>query len=411
MGKKENQAWLIAGALFISLWVLWGSGFNTFGVFFMPLLKEFGRSRALTSLGSTAIVLSAGGAAPLAGWLMGWIDTRLVMGVGATLAGVSLFGASQASSFNHLMAWYVALGMGLGASSWLPASVIVSNWFKERQGTALGLTTSGMELGGMVMALVATHLIATHGWRVAYLVLATPIFVVALPLILIVVKARPEDRAPAESNGGKIVPLLSGLDVRQALQTRGFWLLALVQFVFGFGAGGSFVHLVPYLLKLGYSAQVAALAFSSALGIVVVGKPLMGMLGDNIGGRKALAAGLAICAGSIVLLLNARLSFILVLAILVYGLTLTTPVALVPVVLTDIAGLKSLGPLLGVLLFIQTAGVATGPIFVGRLFDLNGTYGGGYAILSSLMLIAALSTMGCVGEKAGVVNPLLRSAT
>jgi len=124
-----------------------------------------------------------------------------------------------------------------------------------------------------------------------------------------------------------------------------------------------------------------------------------------------LAAGLAICAGSIVLLLNARLSFILVLAILVYGLTLTTPVALVPVVLTDIAGLKSLGPLLGVLLFIQTAGVATGPIFVGRLFDLSGTYDGGYAILSALMLIAALSTMGCVGEKAGVVNPLLRSAT
>ncbi len=131
MRKQDRQAWLVAGALFISLWVLWGSGFNTFGVFFMPLLKQFGRSRAWTSALSTAIVLSAGAAAPFAGWLMEWLDARLVMGLGATLAGVSLFGISQAGSFNHLLVWYIALGIGLGVGSWLPASVIVVNWFKE----------------------------------------------------------------------------------------------------------------------------------------------------------------------------------------------------------------------------------------------------------------------------------------
>ncbi len=411
MRKQDRQAWLVAGALFISLWVLWGSGFNTFGVFFVPLLKEFGRSRAWISLLATATFLSAGAAAPLAGWLMEWLDARLVMSLGATLAGVSLFGISQAGSFNHLLVWYVALGIGLGVGSWLPASVIVTRWFKERQGTALGLTTAGMELGGMIMALLATHLIATRGWRVAYFILAIPVFAVALPLIIIVIRGRPDASTPAKATSTSTAALLPGLDIREAIRSRSFWLLGFVQFAFGFAGAGSIIHMVPYLLTLGYQAAVAALAYSAIFGIVVVGKPLMGVLGDYIGGRKALAAGSAFCAISIVLLLNAQVSFMLVLAILIFGLTAATPVALAPVVLTDIAGLKSLGPLLGWLVFLLMAGVASGPIFIGKLFDASGTYRDGYAILSAIMLIAALSTMGCVKQKAGTMRPALSSAT
>jgi hypothetical protein len=40
---------------------------------------------------------------------------------------------------------------GLGASTILPSTMVIANWFGERRGTALGLATAGMEFGGMTM--------------------------------------------------------------------------------------------------------------------------------------------------------------------------------------------------------------------------------------------------------------------
>src|SRR3984893_14131097 len=187
-----DQARLIAGALFVTLFLLWGSCYNTFGVFFTPLLKEFHCTHASISLCATAIVLFTGAAAPLAGWLIKLVDVRIVMALGATLAGISLFGISSATSFSHLLGWYVLLGMGLGGSTMVPASLVITNWFKERRGTVLGLATAGMELGGVIMTLLSAHLITTDGWRTAYMVLALPVFLIVLPLIIMVIRARPE---------------------------------------------------------------------------------------------------------------------------------------------------------------------------------------------------------------------------
>src|SRR5258708_28689411 len=101
MTEQARQARFIAGALFVTLFLLWGSGYNTFGVFFTPLLKEFHGSHASVSLCATAIVLFTGAAAPLAGWIIKIVDLRVVMGAGATLAGISLLCILMASSFNR----------------------------------------------------------------------------------------------------------------------------------------------------------------------------------------------------------------------------------------------------------------------------------------------------------------------
>jgi MFS family permease len=394
MTDQARQARLIAGALFVTLFLLWGSCYNTFGVFFTPLLKEFHGTHASISLCATAIVLFTGAGAPLAGWLVKLVDVRIVMGLGATLAGISLLGISSATSFSHLLTWYVSLGIGLGGSTMVPASLVITNWFTERRGTVLGVATAGMELGGVIMTLLSAHLITTSGWRTAYVVLAVPIFVIALPLIVIVVKTRPETKAPEGVDAP--IPLEDGLEVREAFRRRSFWLLGLAQLLFGIGAGGALVHMVPLMLKAGYAAATGALALSSVHALITVGKPTMGVLGDYIGARKALSAALAVCALGTLLMGDASQGPILVLGILFYGFMLATPVALVPVTVLDIAGPRSLGPLFGLLFFIQTVGAAIGPVIVGRMFDVSGGYMAGYALSAAIFFGAAISVLGCV---------------
>jgi MFS family permease len=404
MSEQAKEARRIAGALFVTLFLLWGSGYNTFGVFFTPLLKEFQGSHASISLCATAIVFFTGAAAPVAGALIRVVDVRLVMGAGATLAGVSLLGISRAASFNHLLIWYVLLGVGLGGSTMVPASLILTNWFKERRGTVLGLATAGMELGGVIMTLLSAHLISTNGWRAAYVVLALPVFIVVLPLIFIVVRARPETRSSDVVTGGEgpalspnpLIGAEEGLEVGEAFRKRSFWLLGVAQFCFGLGVAGALIHLVPLMLQARYSASSAALALSSVHALITVGKPTMGALGDHIGARKALAAGFAICGLGVVLMGDAARTPVLALGIFFYAFMLATPIALVPVILLDIAGPRSLGTLFGLLFFVQTIGAAIGPIIVGWIFDITGSYMAGYTLSAAIFLGAAVSILGCI---------------
>src|SRR5262249_22583412 len=58
------------------------------GVFFTPLLRQFGWGRAQLSTLQGSLAISAGISAPLIGWLLDRVEARIVMVVGAAFAGV-----------------------------------------------------------------------------------------------------------------------------------------------------------------------------------------------------------------------------------------------------------------------------------------------------------------------------------
>jgi MFS family permease len=392
MHKKPHRS-LVAAALFTTLFFVFGGCYTIFGLFFMPLVREFGATHTSVALLSTLILVMSGLTGPLAGWLLKRIGAKLVMGVGAAVAGLALIGISYSHTFTHLYIWYSVLGIGIGASTWLTASIVVTNWFKERPATALGFITMGWDLGGMLLALLAAYEIQHSGWRIAYLFLAAPIFLIVVPVVFLFVQTTPEGPTSLPGDTGTID---DSLDLSTAMRTSSFWLAGLALFCYGVGAIGSFVHLVPHLLRLGYSEKTAAFALSATIAIIAVGKPTMGVLGDRFGARPMLAAGWAIFGFSTFLLVDARSSGILVPALLFYGLTIGTSVALFPIVLAKAFGVTSLGQLLGWLFMFQTVGFAVGPVLLGKLYDLQGNYTEGYAICGMAVMIAACSILGCV---------------
>src|ERR1700730_15177650 len=224
MTARERQAWVIASSLFVSLFLLWGSGDTRGPIFFPALLKYFGWSKAQMALISSGLSLSLGISAPFAGWVLDRIEARWVMGVGAALVVVGFIMASRADTFAQLLAGNVTLGVGLGASTVLPSALVISNWFGERRGMVLGLATAGMEFGGMCMTAVCGYIIAARDWRTAYLALSGP--------VLIVVRRRPQgelQRTVAEATLA-----LPVLEVSEAFRTRAFWMLAAQAFCYGF---------------------------------------------------------------------------------------------------------------------------------------------------------------------------------
>jgi len=384
--SRDRQAWTIAIGLFVALFFLWGGGYNTSPVFVGALLNAFGWGHTRVSWLPSTLAIAVGVSGPISGWLLDRIEARIVMGTGAALAAAGFVVASRANGFSGLLIANLILGLGLGASAWLPASVVLANWFGERRGTALGLATAGMESGGMVLTFAVGYITARYGWRAAYLALSIPIAVLVLPLLLIVVRTRPQGaiKEPV-SESSRTLP---GYEIGNAIRTRVFWMLVLAQLAWGMSAG-VFVHIVAYLMGLGYTIRTATTVVGIFAGLAAVGKPTMGLLGDRIGGKNALAIAFLLIAASIIVLLNAHRGWMILPYLLLIGTAGAAPAVLVPLVLSETLGLKRFGTLYGWIQVFVTLGFFVGPLLVGRLYDLTHTYTTGFEICALIALIGA----------------------
>jgi predicted MFS family arabinose efflux permease len=389
---RERRGWLIVAVLFITLFVVFGGGYNTAGVFFDPMRKYFGWSSARQSSLQTILALTAGVTVPLFGWLLDRIEARIIMSGGVVLGGVALLLASRANSFATLAIAYIGLGAAIAASTLLPAGLIVANWFKQRRGTALGIVTSGTSIGGMIMTMVAAHTINAAGWRAGYIALALPTFLIAAPLVAIIVRRRPPDE-PGET--GSANPLAAGLDLGPALRSRSFWMIAAAQFCFSLAGAGGTVHTVPYLIRAGFRLDYAARIFSITFGLASLGKFLMGYGADRISGRTALALTLGMAALGQILLLGARNHILLGGYVLLYGAMSGAPLALIPMVIAESFGLKRFGSVSGLTGICITLGGAAGPIVGGLIVDHGIGYSAVFILFAAVLAAGAAAALGC----------------
>jgi MFS family permease len=398
---------MIVVSLFLVMVIINGSGYGAQGVFFTPLLHQFGWTRAKLSLLQSTMGLTMGAAMPLAGWLLDRVEAKAVMIAGALLAGAAFAAASQAHSFAPMLAAYIAFGFGMGASTTLPAAFVVSNWFEEQRGLALGVAMAGASFGGTVMTLIAGFALAWGGWRAGYVAMAAPIFVVAAPLILFVVKGRPPQQerlagtaaAPELAKTGRPqgagAAELPGFELGEALRNRSFWLISLAFFAFAFSATGTVVHLIPYLIGRGFAPTRAALAMAVLLAVGAAGKPLFGWFADRFSIRLSLFVVFAGLAAGYILMLRVVDAPSLVIALAVFSPVWGAALALLPVLLADACGLRRYGSISGILGVFSTLGSAGGPVAAGAVFDATHSYAPVFELYIVLLLICALTPFAC----------------
>src|SRR3984893_2017245 len=108
MTQRERQGWIIVASLFVTLVSVFGSGYNTGGLFFPHLLKHLGLSRTQApTLKGAALPLSAGLSAPLIGWFLDRVEARVVMVAGVVMTACAFLIASRVDSFGPLFGAYV----------------------------------------------------------------------------------------------------------------------------------------------------------------------------------------------------------------------------------------------------------------------------------------------------------------
>lgn len=403
MTKRERMGWLTVASLFVTLFLIFGSGYNTAGVFVTPLIKEFGWKRAKISFLQSMLAAAAGFSGPLVGWLLDRVEARVVMVAGATVAGCAWLLASSAHSYPVLIAAYILMGVGLTGATLLPASLIIANWFTGKRGLAMGLTIAGTSFGGAVMTFVAAAVIVRSGWRVGYLTLAIPMFVIVIPLVLFMIRTRPDDAPHAEGPKASVAAMsdaLPGFELSEAFRTRSFWMLCISQFLFATVAAGAGLHLIPYLIGQGYKEAFAAGMMSIVFLFTTTGKMIMGFASDRVSARVALVVNFIGSALGMILIFGARNPLILYPFVAMFGFTLGAPLVLIPLLTADCLGLKRFGAIAGVAGVFNTLGAFIGPILLGQIFDVTGSYSSAFEICFLLNIIGAAATLACLPYEA-----------
>lgn len=375
-GPRFFYGYVIVAVGFLNLAVMWGTLY-AFGVFFNPLLDEFGWSRATTSGAFALSVVMLAGFSILAGRLTDRFGPRAVITAGGLLLGTGCLLMSLVHSVWQLYLFYGVI-MGLGMStSFVPVASTVVRWFVRRRGMMAGITTSGLGFGTLVMSPLANRLIESYGWRNSYLITGIAV------LVLVVSSAQLLRRDPARKGlqpyGADEVGAVSlsegGFSLLEAVRTRQFWMFDIASLFFGISLGAVLVHLVPHTIELGFSPAAAALGLGLVGGGGTIGRVVMGIVCDRIGARPAQVINFSFVTGGLLLLLAADGLAALYLAAVAFGFGYGGISALAPSTTAELFGLRAHGAILGLVASIGgDGGSAIGSTGAGYIFDVTGRY-------------------------------------
>jgi len=191
-----------------------------------------------------------------------------------------------------------------------------------------------------------------------------------------------------ELNGGQPDLANIGLTMGEAMRTPQFWMFCAVSMLTYFCAHTVTVHIVPHSVALGIPAMSAAGVLSCIGGVSIVGRLVMGNLGDRIGNRMAMVICYATLALSLFWLQLADEAWMLYLFGAMYGFAHGAFFALISPMVAELFGLRAQGAILGIVILSGTWGGASGPLLAGKMFDMTGSYLPAYLICAFLAVMA-----------------------
>ena len=407
--RASYYHWVILGVLFVGMVASFGMRVS-FGAYISPWEYEFSVGRTAVTTISMISFVFFGLAMPLAGKLNDYIGKNIVPAVSVFIIGISLLLTAQATQIWHVFLFYsVLFSIGVAGVGHSVATPIISNWFVEKRGLALGLMTSGMAIGMLVLGPANLFVVEALGWRAALTIFSIMIIVIVGPLFIFLLRAKPEDKGMkpygyethekasldtnVENTDTDVAKNAQKLPTIGIFKKKAFWLLAIPYFVCGFTDVGLVnVHLIPMSEGRGFVVGTIALAISLIAISNIGGTIVTGHLSDHFSRKRQLAVIYGFRAVTYVLLILMQQPWMLLVFAVGYGMVEMASIAPTNSVAVQLFEKYSTGAVLGFIAISHQLGGAVGSWIPGLLYDLTGSYSMVLAFsIAALIMVAILS--------------------
>jgi MFS family permease len=397
LANRVFLGWYIVAAAAIGLFVSYGPlVVYNFGIFLKPIDRELGWGRSRVSLALSLSLAAMAVASPLTGRLLDRFSPRKVILPGALIFGLALMSFPFVMSPVLFYGAFVLAGIAGSTTGLVAYLSVVSRWFEERRGLALGVAMIGIGLGSFVLPPVSQVLINAVGWRQAYALLGLAGIIVTLPVVGLFLKkspdamgVAPDGAAEPRSDGERMPAELQGTSGRQALRTSEFWIMGMGFFLVAVSVSGCLAHLSPMLTDRGASARAAALA-SAVLGIAtLIGRVGTGYLLDRFFAPRVAACYFFGAGLGLFLLWLRPMGIVPFFAAFLIGLANGAEGDIIAYQVSRYFGLGALSEIFSYIFAIYVLGGVLGPLSMGVVFDSVGSYGPALPILLAATVGAA----------------------
>jgi len=373
------------GAIALTLGLCYGVWYS-YSVFLVALLREFGWSRSVLAGAFSIFTVVHGAANPIIGVLCDRVGPRRLVVVGGLGLGLTLSANGLIETPAQLyLSFGLLTALAVACAGWVPAVVLVQRQFMDRLAFSLGIVSSGIGAGMLLVVPLMQALIEALGWRAAFQVYGAICAGWIVPATWLLVRDAPP-RAPVATPapaGPRRAVRVHGANAREltlsgAARTWAFWLVIAAFFFGNICSQTLHVHQVAFLVDHGLEAMFAA----SVVGVVgiasIFGKTGGGWLADRFERELIFLAGITILVGSVGALAWVGASptkggaFVFAAML---GLGYSATASITPVMLSDRFRGPHFGLILGTGLMGSALGSAAGPWLAGRLFDVTGSYG------------------------------------
>jgi len=372
--------------------------FFTFGVLFPEFEKEFGWSRAQISGASSTMFIVMGVLGIAMGRVNDQIGPRILLTASTVVFALGFILMSRMTALWHLYLFYGLLcGLGVAAHDVVVLST-VARWFTRSRGLMSGLVKTGAGIGQLIVPLFAAFFILRHGWRDATMVVGL------VALIVMVIAAQVVRRDPKslglrpwgddQKEVANDVTQEAGLDLKQAVRTRQFWLISMAKLADWYCLFTIIIHVVPHGIDQGLEPATAAIVLSVIGGCSILGRLILGAGFDYLGTKRSLLIAFALLFLSVVflqLLSDPRWLFAFA---FVYGIGHGGFFAIASPSVAEYFGTRSHGVIFGIVMFTGSIGGTLGPWLSGWLYDSTGTYDIAFLLVSGFSVFGFLMACG-----------------
>lgn len=390
--------WYVVSACVLISMFFSGTIYMGFTAIIEPVSLEMGWSYTQISLAASLRGLETGLLVVISGMIMDRYGPRVLILSGCIITGIGLF---LLSSIHSLIMFYVSFGIICIGISTVPTSLLMSavaNWFKKRQSLAMGITASGVSLGGILIPVV-TLMVDTYGWRQGMFTIGVAAWIIPLPLSL-VLRHKPEkygylpDGETKTFKDHEVSPVnidgqMGATGLKEVLSSMTFWIIALAFLFHVMTLSAVTTHIMPFFSNIGIKRTFSSLITSSIPIIGIIGRIGFGWLGDRMDRIKIATFALALTGVGVWLLFLVSMKnlWLIPIFIVVFGIGWGGIVPMLPGLVIKFFGKNRLASISGCISSIMMVGMIIGAPLAGWIFDRKGSYGSAWLILGTMLMI------------------------
>ncbi|MBY4573386.1 MFS transporter [Gordonia paraffinivorans] len=388
-GRNVNRWWYVATAF---LTLLFGTStvnvlFNVVGT---PMADEFGWNRSVISNGFSVETVLTGVSIVTLGVLVDRFGPRIPsVPMALAFGGGLMLMAAVPNSQSVFYLLCAVVGAGAGAVNPVAHATVVSAWFADRRGLALGTMMAGLGACGVMMPYLANWVFGAFGWRATFLILGALCTVIPTAVYAFVTKMPPAhdaERLAARARG-----LVAGESLWSIAKSyRQFWLLCLAIFLASTATFGLMSQVVPMTTDKGIDRGIAITALSVLSLASIAARLLVGYFLDRLFAPIIGAVIFALCGVGVILLISSSSAAVLFFGAILVGLALGSEGDLAAYMTSRYFPKHSYGRVLGSVYFLFAMGSAAGIFLLGQVYGFTGSYAAGIVPLVVMVGVAII---------------------